>query len=93
MLAYLGRKAEAIAEAERAAAIMPLTKHALAGPDVQRWLAVIYVLAGEQEKALERLEPLLEIPHGFSPGWLRLDPTFAPLRGHPRFEKLLRGER
>jgi serine/threonine-protein kinase len=92
VLAYLGRKAEAIVEGERAAAIMPLTKHALAGPDVQGWLAGIYALVGEKEKALDRLEPLLEIPHGFSPGWLKLDPTFAPLRGHPRFEKLLRGE-
>jgi hypothetical protein len=58
---------------------MPLTKHALAGPDVQRRLAEIYVLVGEKEKALEFL-PLLEIPHGFSPGWLRVQLTFAPPR-------------
>jgi hypothetical protein len=24
-----------------------------------------------------------------SPGWLRIDPTFDPLRGHPRFRKLV----
>jgi len=89
VLAYLGRKAEAIEEGERAGAVMPLTKHALAGPGIQKWLVEIYVLVGENEKALELLEPLLEIPHGFSPGWLRIDPTFAPLHGNPRFERLV----
>jgi tetratricopeptide (TPR) repeat protein len=93
VLAYLGRKAEAIAEGERAAAAMPLSKHALAGPGIQKWLAQIYVLVGEDEKALGVLEPLLEVPHGFSPGWLRIDPTFASLHDNPRFEKLVRAER
>jgi serine/threonine-protein kinase len=93
VLAYLGRKAEAIAEGERAATLMPLTKHALAGPDIQKWLAQIYVLVGEHEKAIALLEPLLEIPHGFSLGWLRIDPSFASLHGNPRFEKLVRAER
>jgi hypothetical protein len=36
-------------------------------------------------------EPLLRIPSGLSPAWLPIDPTFAPLRGRPRFEKLARG--
>jgi hypothetical protein len=26
-----------------------------------------------------------------SPGWLRIDPTFASLEGNPRFEKLIAG--
>jgi hypothetical protein len=38
---------------------------------------------------LERLERLLAIPYYLSPGWLRVDPTFDPLRKHPRFVKLL----
>ena len=34
----------------------------------------IYILAGEPEKALDLLEPLLEVPYYLSPGWLRMDP-------------------
>jgi tetratricopeptide (TPR) repeat protein len=90
-LAYLGRKAEAIAEGEQAAAQRPLTKDALWGPIIQEHLARVYLLVGEQEKALDRLEPLLKVPFELSPGWLRIDPTFAQLRGNPRFEKLLKG--
>jgi len=54
-------------------------------------LVRIYLLVGEPEKALDRLEPLLKIPYYLSPGWLRIDPTFAPLMGNPRFEKLVAG--
>jgi len=28
------------------------------------------------------------MPYYLSPGWLRIDPTFAPLKGNPRFERL-----
>jgi hypothetical protein len=52
-------------------------------------LARTYILAGEHEKALDRLEELLRAPYFLSPGWLRVDPTLAPLREHPRFRKLV----
>jgi hypothetical protein len=32
---------------------------------------------------------LLKIPYYLSPAWLRIDPNFAPLTGHPRFEKII----
>jgi hypothetical protein len=90
-LAYLGRKAEAIAEGERGAALLPISSDAYQGTYLQHQLARIYLLVGEREKALDHLEPLLKLPYYLSPGWLRIDPTFAPLKGNPRFERLIAG--
>jgi tetratricopeptide (TPR) repeat protein len=90
-LAYLGQKAKAIREAERGVALSPVAKNAVDGPYFQHQLVRIYLLLGEQEKALDQLEPLLKIPYYLSPGWLKIDPTFAPLKGNPRFERLVAG--
>ncbi len=88
-LAYLDRKAEAVREGARGLALAPVAKDAYNGPYLQHQLARIYLLAGEPEKALDQLEPLLKIPYYLSPGWLKIDPTFTPLRGNPRFERLV----
>ena len=90
-LAYLGRKAEAIREGERSVAIMPITRGAVAGAYVQHQLARIYIITNEPEKALDQLEPLFKIPYYLSPGWLKIDPNFARLRGNARFEHLIAG--
>ena len=90
-LAYMGKKADAIREGEQAVAALPISKDGYTGPYLQHQLARIYILTGEPDKALDRLEPLLKIPYHLSPGWLRIDPDFAPLKGNPRFEKLLGG--
>jgi serine/threonine-protein kinase len=90
-LAYLGRKADAIREGERGLALQPVSQDAYSGAYNQHVLARIYILTGEYEKALDQLESLLGIPYYLSPGWLRIDPTFDPLRKHPRFQKLVAG--
>ena len=87
-LAYLGQKGEAIREGQRGVALKPVSGDAFFGPYLQHQLVRIYLLVGEPEKALDQLEPLLTIPYTLSPGWLKIDPTFAPLRGNPRFERL-----
>jgi serine/threonine-protein kinase len=88
-LAYLGRRDEAVSEGRRAIALLPVSKDAFTGAYVQHQLTRIYLLVGEPERALDQLEPLLTIPYYISPGWLRIDPTFAPLHGNPRFERLI----
>jgi serine/threonine-protein kinase len=90
-LAYLGRSADAIREGERAASLLPILSDANRGAYIQHQLVRIYLLAGEPDRALDRLEPLLRVPYYLSPGWLRVDPTFSPLRGNPRFQRLLAG--
>jgi tetratricopeptide (TPR) repeat protein len=89
--AYLGKKEEAVREGLRAVELMPIAKDAISGAYDQNVLARIYILIGEPEKALDRLEPLLKIPGPLSPGWLKIDPNFDPLRGNPRFQKLVAG--
>ena len=90
-LAYLGRREEAEREGLRGVALVPISRDAYIGPYNQLQLVRIYLLNGEPEKALDHLEPVLRVPFYLSPGWLRLDPTFQPLRGSPRFQRLLAG--
>ena len=87
-LAYAGRKNDAIREGERGVSLLPISKDAYTGPYLQHQLVRIYILTGEPQKAMNLLEPLLEIPYYISPGWLRVDPTFATLRKLPRFQAL-----
>ena len=89
-LAYLGRREEAIREGERAVGLMPMSRDASEAPYIQHQMVRIYMILGEKEKALDLLEPLLKVPYYLSPEWLAIDPNFAPLKGHPRFERLLR---
>jgi len=88
-LAYLGRKNEAVREGERGLALLPVSRDGYTGPYVQHQLVRIYMIVGEKEKALDLLEPLFKVPYYLSPAWLSIDPNFAPLKGHPRFEALL----
>jgi tetratricopeptide (TPR) repeat protein len=88
-LAILGRKGEALAEVQRAVAAVPMSADGYSGPYYQHLLVRVYLMNGEPEKALDALEPLLKVPYYLSPGWLRIDPAFASLRGNPRFERLI----
>jgi serine/threonine-protein kinase len=87
-LAYLGRGIDAIREGSRGAALVPSNKDASYH---RHQLARILVLTGQLDPAVESLEELLRSPYLLSPGWLRIDPNFAPLKGNPRFQKLVNG--
>jgi TolB-like protein/Tfp pilus assembly protein PilF len=87
--AALGRKEAALREGRRAVDLLPVTKDAFTGAWLLRDLAVIYAWVGEKDLAIKQLEEVLRIPSEVSYGQLRLHPFWDPLRGDPRFEKLV----
>jgi TolB-like protein/Flp pilus assembly protein TadD len=87
--ALLGRKQEAIAEAKRAVAMLPISEDAVDGPGVLMNLAAIYAWTNETDSAIEHLQTLVKIPNGLFYGNLKLDLYWEPLRKDSRFEKLL----
>jgi hypothetical protein len=55
-------------------------------------LARIYTMLGRVDAAVDQLQVVLSKPGPLSAGWLRADPLWAPLRGNPRFERLVAGK-
>jgi TolB-like protein/class 3 adenylate cyclase/Tfp pilus assembly protein PilF len=87
--AALGNKEEAIREGRRAVELMPVSKNAIEGALLIRYLAVIYAWTGEKDRALKRLDEAAKIPSYLSYGELLLHPRWDPLRGDPRFDKIV----
>jgi TolB-like protein/Tfp pilus assembly protein PilF len=90
--AALGRKELALDEGRHAIALMPLEKDASDGSYVLQYFAITAAWAGEKELALQQLEAGLRAPQAslmLSYGALKLLPFWDPLRGDPRFEKIV----
>src|SRR5438876_2375882 len=87
--AALGRKDEALREARRAVEVLPVDKDAINGPLMVEYLAMIAAWAGDKDLACEQLAIAVRPPSTVSYGQLRLLPFWDPLRGDPRFEKIL----
>ena len=90
--AALGRKDLALDEGRRAIALMPLEKDVVNGSRVLQYFAITAAWAGEKELALQQLEAGLRAPAAslmLSYGALKLFPVWDPLRGDPRFEKIV----
>jgi TolB-like protein/Tfp pilus assembly protein PilF len=87
--AGLGRKQEAIREAQHAVELLPISQDALFGPSMVRNLALVYAWTDEPNLAIEKLEMLSKIPADISYGDLRFNPCWDSLRSNPRFEKIV----
>jgi serine/threonine-protein kinase len=86
--AGLGLEKEAIAEARRAMEIYPLDQHPWFGITGLQNLALVYTMVGQHDAALQALETVLSSASLISIPLLELDPRWAPLREHPRFQGL-----
>jgi TolB-like protein/Tfp pilus assembly protein PilF len=87
--AALGRKEESIREGRRAVELLPVTKDSIDGAELMKYLGVIYAWSGEKDLAIQQVAATLKIPSTLSYGNLKLHPYWDPLRGDPRFEKIV----
>jgi tetratricopeptide (TPR) repeat protein len=87
--ANLGQKDLAISEAQHAIDLMPTSKDIYDGALVLEGLAQVYTWTGDRDRAIETLQKLLTIPGYTNYGRLKFHPLWAPLRGDPRFEKIV----
>jgi TolB-like protein len=87
--AGLGQKERAIAEGRHAVDLMPLSRDAYDGMLVLQGLAQVYTWTGETEKAFELVRQLMNIPGYLTYGYLKVDPSWDPLRSDPRFQEFV----
>jgi TolB-like protein/class 3 adenylate cyclase/Tfp pilus assembly protein PilF len=87
--AGLGRKDDALREGRRAVELLPVERDAFGGSDMIQFFSVICAWTGENELALQQLDILTRIPSSVTYGRLKLHPFWDPLRGDPRFEKIV----
>jgi TolB-like protein/Tfp pilus assembly protein PilF len=87
--AGLGRKEEALREGRHAVELLPVTKDSIDGAELVKYLGVIYAWCGEKDLAIQQIAATLRIPSTLSYGNLKLHPYWDPLRGEPRFEKIV----
>jgi tetratricopeptide (TPR) repeat protein len=82
----LGRKEEALHEGRRA---IELVQDPLGRSDVTTYFALMCARIGERDLAIKQLDIVAGKPNGPPYGWLRLSPLWDPIRGDPRFEKIV----
>jgi len=90
--AALGRKEEALHEGRRALELLSVKKDPINGILMMKYFAVIAAWVGEKDLACDKLATAVRYPDsglGLSYGDLKLMPWWDPLRGDPRFEKIV----
>jgi tetratricopeptide (TPR) repeat protein len=89
VLAQLGQKESAFAEAQRASELLPESKDAFGGPEVAAGVAEVYGILGDNDRVIELLEGLLTRPSGVTAQGLKINPIWDPVREDPRFQALI----
>ena len=89
VLAQLGEKDAALAEAQRATELLPESKDAFGGPEITAGVAEVYSIVGDGDRAIEILDELLSRPSAVTVEGLKINPVWDPLRSDPRFQELL----
>jgi TolB-like protein/Tfp pilus assembly protein PilF len=87
--ASLDRKQEALREGWRAVELLPMEKDAVGGAEIVKYLAVIAAWVDDKDLACEQLATVTNRPSPISYGQLKLLSFWDPLRGDPRFEKIV----
>ena len=88
LLAWLGEKDAAIAEAQRATDLRPESKDAFEGPRITEGVAQVYAILGDNARAIELLDGLLNHPSEVTLQSLKLNPAWDPIRNDPAFQAL-----
>jgi TolB-like protein len=87
--AGLGQKEEALRKGRRAVELLPVEKDAIHGISMIEYLAMIAAWVGDKDLACEQLAIAIRPPSPLNYGHLKLLPFWDPLRGDPRFEKIV----
>jgi len=89
VLAHLGEKDAALAQARRATELRPESKDALGGAEIAAGVAEVHAILGDNDRAIEILDGLLSRPSAVTVQGLKLNPIWDPLRSDPRFQALI----
>jgi serine/threonine-protein kinase len=87
--AGLGRKDDALSEGRRAMELLPEAKDAINASHIRVFFAITCGWAGEKDLAIQQLSNLIQHNGYVTYGTLKLHPFWDPLRGDPRFEKIV----
>jgi hypothetical protein len=87
--AGLGRKEDALREGRRAVELLPVARDASDSAELVKYLAMIAAWVDEKDLACEKLASIIQGPGPLTYGDLKLMPYWDPLRGDPRFEKIV----
>lgn len=88
--AFAGYPTEALNYAKQAVDIMPIAADAFSdGLSSEQSLLEVYIITGDYEAAMNKIEYLLSIPGNISVQLLKVDPVYDKLRSLPRFNRII----